>query len=396
MYPANSFVTNALALILLAAGLHIVVVWIRAIRQGLHRRNSYLKHEEPMSRNLPFISIIIPAWRERGTIDFCIESLKSIRYPSWEVVIVAGGPDGTYQAALEAGSEMGNIKVIKQHPRGKNAALNEGLDHSRGEIIVLLDADSRVSPGWLEALIAPLTGASQVTIGQPVPLRETSISMNERMERISTWEIHNSVILQGSGSIALKRELIKQMQGFPEEILVGVDWDLSARLSAQGIAFTYCPKAIVYTERPATIREYWHNEVRWRRAHFLSFFRLRSFFLANLKSIFRNLYFYFLSWFTLLFSVFAGLVVLTGENQSKTLTLTIWLIFIAWIVLRRASLAVEVAAYTANPAWLKGLWTPPILLMITFPAAVVATLTLNQNRTQFKGPRLSRGLKQAR
>lgn len=83
-----------------ALTLHIVLTWYLSIRRGnIARRqpeeNAHLKEMWPS------VSIIIPAWCERGTIETCIESLLALDYPFWEAIIVAGGPDATYQVVRE-------------------------------------------------------------------------------------------------------------------------------------------------------------------------------------------------------------------------------------------------------------------------------------------------------
>jgi cellulose synthase/poly-beta-1,6-N-acetylglucosamine synthase-like glycosyltransferase len=313
-----------------------------------------------------------------------------VEYPTWEAIIVAGGPDGTYQAAVESCEELDHVHVLEQQPRGKNAALNQGLRAARGEIIVLLDADSLVSPGWLRALVAPTGQSALATTGNPVPLRRTPISLCEQMERIAAWGVHDVKTLQGSGSIALQRTVIEQMGGFPEDVLVGVDWDLDVRLAARGVARAFCPQAHLYTERPATLPEYWRNEVRWRRAHLASLFRHAGFFLGSPAATAVSLYIYALSWFTALFTLLISVVALTGADHIKTIVIGLWVVFIGWVLLRRTALAAEVAAYTRDPGWLKLTWVPPLLLCVTLAAIVPASLTLKRTSAHFKGPRLHR------
>src|SRR5262245_45286043 len=108
----------------LLAGVHVIVVWMAAIWHGLRARQAH-QHQTPHQLALwPFVSVIIPAWQERGTLERCIASLRLVDYAEWEVVIVAGGLDGTYRAAVEACQGLEHFQVIEQQPRGKNAALN--------------------------------------------------------------------------------------------------------------------------------------------------------------------------------------------------------------------------------------------------------------------------------
>jgi cellulose synthase/poly-beta-1,6-N-acetylglucosamine synthase-like glycosyltransferase len=372
------------------AGVHVVITWIAAIWHGLHPKKIFLSKQAHHSNEYPVVSVIVPAWEERGTLEKCIEFLRRIDYPAWEAIIVAGGQDGSYDSAVESCKDLEHFRAIEQEPRGKNAALNLGLSLAHGQIIVLLDADSQVSAGWLKELIAPIDRVVLASTGQPVPSRETPITQVEQMEQISATRIRGVTTLQGNGSIALHRKVLEQIGGFAEEVLVGVDWDLNARLASHNIGRAFCPEAILKTERPSTLWEFWKNEIRWRRAHFLSLFRFPNYFLKDPITAISSLYIYGLSWFAALFTMLAGALSLMQISGLRTIALSLWCLFMAWIILRRAALAMEVAVYSRNINWLKFAWAPPLLLCFTLVAGLTATLTFSQNTAHFKGPRLHR------
>lgn len=370
------------ALTVLAAA-HIIIVWLAAVRRGRAAAARSQPAAQAAPGNWPFVSVLIPAWRERGAIEHCLRSLRQVDYPDWEVIVVAGGPDGTYQAASEGCAGIARAQVIEQLPRGKNAALNEGLRLAQGDVIALLDADSLVGPQWLRELVAPISAATPVTTGDPAPLRWTFVSLGERMEQIAARAIHGDVILQGSGSIALRRDVIQALGGFPEDVAVGVDWDLNARLAARGIPRIFCPQAIVVTERPATLREYWANEVRWRRGHLGALLRAPK----QPMLILAQLYIYGLAWFSMAYTCATVAVAFLAAGDMRAAVIALWAIFTLWIFLRRAALAGEVAAYRMERRWLRLAWVPPLLLGLTLAAIIPATVTLKRAGIHFQGPR---------
>jgi cellulose synthase/poly-beta-1,6-N-acetylglucosamine synthase-like glycosyltransferase len=370
-------------LLLLTTG-HSVVAWVQALRRGIQaRRRQKLEYPDP--NTWPQVAVIVPAWRERGTIERCIESLRHVEYPNWQIVIVAGGDDGTYEAARIAVSNL-HATVIEQPPRGKNAALNMGLRATDAPVLVFLDADSQVTPHWLKSLVAPLLHGFGASNGNPLPLRPTSIAMGERMEQIASWEIHQDIILQGSGSIAVRRDVLHAVGGLGEEVVVGVDWDLSTRLAIRGIPRAASTTAVVYTERPSTIGEYWRNEVRWRRAHVLSLLKNRRYFFRDLVSAITSLYLYALAWGVAL-SALVTLIAIAVSWPIGMIALQAWALLLTWILARRAALCGEVAAYYRSATWLKYLWVPPLLLCVTLGAACLATLSLDRITMHFKGVR---------
>jgi cellulose synthase/poly-beta-1,6-N-acetylglucosamine synthase-like glycosyltransferase len=369
------------------AALHGAAVWATSLRRGLRARRTAAAAPQPPPEALPSVSVIVPAWCERGTIERCIDSLRAVSYGDWELLVIAGGPDGTYQAACDACRDIVRARVIEQPPRGKNAALNLGLHASSGAVIVVLDADSQVAAGWLRALVAPLAAGVGAATGNPLPSRHTPFTLGERMERIDGLAIRNAVILQGSGSIAVWRDALDALGGFPEDVPVGVDWDLDARLAAQGLPRFYCPAATVITERPATLAEYWRNELRWRRAHLASLTRLHDHFLGTPVAALANLYLYALAWATLALTIGSATAALAGPPGVRRGAVSTWVLCIAWIALRRAALAAEVAIYTGEASWLAYLWVPPALLFISLAAACTASLSVGRAGIHFKGPR---------
>ncbi len=208
---------------------------------------------------MPFASVIIPAWRDRQALAACLRSLEQVAYPDYEVIVVAGGPDGTYEAACESARANPRLQAIEQLPRGKNAALNQGLAAARGGVVVLLDADSEVSPGWLAALVGALQDGVSASTGNYVPVRETAVSLHGDVAKVHEYQVRNRVILQGSGGIALRRDALDLIGPFPEE-RISSDWDLDARLALQGRRKVFVEDAVIRSHRPTTLREWWRNE----------------------------------------------------------------------------------------------------------------------------------------
>jgi cellulose synthase/poly-beta-1,6-N-acetylglucosamine synthase-like glycosyltransferase len=377
---------GALALAVLT---HCGLTWMTARRQAVQARQQPVPGMQP-AIDLPFVSVLVPAWREQGTIEQCIETLCKVEYPAWEAIIIAGGPDDTYAAAARACAHLANFRVLQQQPRGKNAALNQGVLFASGRIIVILDADSRVTPGWLRMLVAPFSQGALITNGTYRPLRRTPISLEGYIEEFVSRNIRREVTLQGSGSIAIDREVLEAVGGFPEDVFVGVDWDLNARLAEQGIPRVAVQEALVYTERPSTLAEYWYNEVRWRRAHLSSLFRVSSYFLRDPLTAFVSLYIYMLAWFSALLSLLALVIGVLGRGSLRWVVPTLWGLFATWVLGRRAAVIGQMAWYTRDPSWWKLLWVPPTLLALTFAAIIRATLSLRGQSQHFKGPRSAR------
>jgi cellulose synthase/poly-beta-1,6-N-acetylglucosamine synthase-like glycosyltransferase len=366
------------------AGLHVLYGWANAWRAGRQARSRPVA-TPPLPTPAPLVSVLVPAWCERSMIGSCIAALGTVAYPRWEVIVIAGGPDATYQAALAACQPYVHMRVIEQTPHGKNAALNAGLRLAQGSVIVILDADSEVEAGWLAALVAALHEPIGAVCGQPVARRITAISRHEALEQLVTWRVRGAIMLQGSGSIAVRRELLAELGGFPEQVSVGVDWDLGARLVARSVQLAQTPLAVVRTERPASLGEYWRNELRWRRAHLRWLLRQPAQ-ARSLAALLQSLYPYCLAWAGGL-ALLLILALALSEHPATVPTLSGTGLLASWVLLRSTATVVAAIAYSNDWRWLQLVWTPPLLQLCSSASIIMSTLTLRNKQIHFKGPR---------
>ncbi|MBS3054182.1 MAG: glycosyltransferase family 2 protein [Candidatus Aenigmarchaeota archaeon] len=97
----------------------------------------------------PLISVVVPAYNCRGTIDRCIQALKNLDFKNYEIIIVDdGSTDGTQDMLKKAAS--GKMRCMRQENAGPAAARNTGAKAARGEILAFTDSDCVPYPGWLD------------------------------------------------------------------------------------------------------------------------------------------------------------------------------------------------------------------------------------------------------
>lgn len=119
----------------------------------LFSRTHIRKSDQPLE-NGKKVSVIIPARNEAHNLPFILESLHRQTYKPYEIIVVDDfSRDNTAATAREY-----NVKVIKNTElptgwTGKTWALWNGYQNSSGDILVFLDADVRLAPEALEALI---------------------------------------------------------------------------------------------------------------------------------------------------------------------------------------------------------------------------------------------------
>lgn len=107
-------------------------------------------------KNLPLVSVIIPCLNEEGYISQCLDSILSNDYPKdrLEVLAVDGlSEDRTREIVEDYAKENLYIRVIDNPKRTTPCALNTGISHAKGEIIVRIDAHANYSDDYISKCV---------------------------------------------------------------------------------------------------------------------------------------------------------------------------------------------------------------------------------------------------
>jgi glycosyltransferase involved in cell wall biosynthesis len=117
------------------------------------------------------LSLVIPVYNEEANLAILYTAIRramNSTHRSWEVIFV---DDGSTDAGLDVLRQL--VRKDPQHVRvivfrrnfGQTAAIAAGIDHSDGEIIVLLDADMQNDPADIPLLLAKLNEGYDVVSG---------------------------------------------------------------------------------------------------------------------------------------------------------------------------------------------------------------------------------------
>src|SRR4030067_2483611 len=105
------------------------------------------------------ISIVIPTYNRASFLCKSIMLIAEQDIQNWEVEVIViddGSSDGTEGMMQEIQQEGRlNLKYIRQKNQGPAVGRNKGIQEARGAIIVFVDDDSFVQPGWLTELMEP-------------------------------------------------------------------------------------------------------------------------------------------------------------------------------------------------------------------------------------------------
>jgi cellulose synthase/poly-beta-1,6-N-acetylglucosamine synthase-like glycosyltransferase len=223
----------------------------------------------------PSISVIVPTFDEALLIARRLENLKKQFYPMDKVEIVlvdSGSTDGTADIAEKwrLGNPDTRLNIVKQLVRkGKADALNTGLGHASGEVVVLTDADSMWDEKALQNAVKYLSDPSvgAVTgVKQPVNLSPHAGTTTEvvyrslyNTVRVAESKIHSTPIFNGELS-CFRRDLLGLVGGFPTDI--GADDSHMAMLIAlRGHRAICVPDAVAFELYPSS----WKGYFAWKK-----------------------------------------------------------------------------------------------------------------------------------
>ncbi len=115
----------------------------------------------------PIISAVIPAYNESQGITEAIKRIADILNAcesAWEIIIIDdGSSDQTYQKICQLSEAEPRIKGIALSRNfGKEAAMLAGLEHAKGEAVIVLDADLQHPPGFIPEMIDKWRSGAQI------------------------------------------------------------------------------------------------------------------------------------------------------------------------------------------------------------------------------------------
>lgn len=115
-----------------------------------------------------FVSIIIPVYNEDKTLKKIINKILKIKLPvNKEIILIDDGSSDNSRDIIKKYSKIKNFKIIlKDKNEGKGAAVISGLKISKGDILLIQDADLEYNPKDYSKLLAPIISkTSKVVYG---------------------------------------------------------------------------------------------------------------------------------------------------------------------------------------------------------------------------------------
>ena len=268
--------------------------WVLLFPTGAMLINSLFslkKQEIPEPfETLPFVSIFIPAHNEEFTIEDTVRSVCELDYnneegePLYELIVVNdGSTDRTGEILSGLKKEFPQVKIVTRHPprsgKGKGFVLNDALTLSRGEIIGVFDADTRVKPHYLKTIVQYLNSDID-GVQSRVKMFNKNENFLARMQHVEFATFGNTLIakdnldhtgfLGGNGQFVRKQAIIDcgRWDGFA----VTEDLNLAIKIILNGGKISYCSEVAVYQEAVTNWRAFFRQRTRWAIGNFETLF----------------------------------------------------------------------------------------------------------------------------
>ena len=195
---------------------------------------------------LPFISIVLPVRNEEKYISDCVASIFAQDYPAdqMEVIFVDGrSEDRTVALLRELQKAHPQIQVFDNPNRTVPYAMNIGIGHSRGEVIVRLDAHAEYPPDYVRLSVETLlsqdcdnAGGVFVTRGRGfmgsaiAEMLKTPLGVGNATYRLTEQDGYVDTVPFG----CFRRELFDRIGGFDERMTRNQDNELNFRIRKNG------------------------------------------------------------------------------------------------------------------------------------------------------------------
>jgi len=259
----------------------------------------------------PEITIIVPIRNENlDTILGLIDNILKLNYPKeyFEVIIVSDDERRYFEIIREAVFKKirnKNVKLsIVRRPVNvgyKAGALNYALKFSKGEYIVVLDADSRFSSDYLVKLVKVVSESKcDAVMSKWVPSNINNSLLSEALGYVKKFVVETLFkrrfmslgycSIAGSGFI-IKKNVLFKLGGFNEKSILE-DVELGLKMLISGLKVCFCESVSTYLEVPSTFYAYKIQQERWAygssqllREYFTKILRSKMSFLKKIENL---------------------------------------------------------------------------------------------------------------
>lgn len=267
------FATQVIQILIFVAGCYLF---------GVQIFGWFKRREEPASKYPPKkkFALVVAAHNEELVIGHIVDSLFRQNYPKdlYDVFVVADNcTDKTDEVAAEHGAKV--FRRFDDAKRGKGYALEWMFTQiydmdEKYDVVSVFDADNLVASNFLQEMNKQLSLGHKVIQGyidskNPYDSWITcsySIAfwLSNRIFQLPRYYLGLSCGLCGTG-FCIDIDILKKI-GWGATCLTE-DLEFTMKLSLNDLKVAWAHNAIVYDEKPLTLKQSWKQRIRWMQGH---------------------------------------------------------------------------------------------------------------------------------
>lgn len=216
-------------------------------------------------------SFIIPVYNRPDEVDELLTSLSAQTLKDFEVVVVEDGSSVPCADVVKKYGLCMDVRYFNKSNSGPGQTRNFGVEHARGEYMLILDSDVVLPEGYLAAVDEELCANDCDAFGGPDRANESFTKMQKAINYAMTSFFTTGGIRGGkkkldkfyprSFNMGVKRSVYMALEGF-SKMRFGEDIDFSTRIFKGGYRCRLFPAAWVWHKRRTDLRKFFkqvHN-----------------------------------------------------------------------------------------------------------------------------------------
>jgi len=235
----------------------------------------------------PTYSVLCPLYKEANILPKFVRSMEALDYPKdrLECLLLLEEDDTETITAAQNANLPSYFKVLvlpNSKPKTKPKACNVGLDHARGEYVVIYDAEDLPEPDQLKKAVIAYSKVSSDVFCVQAKLNFYNPNQNILTKLFTTdytlwydlilpgFQAINAPIPLGGTSNHFKTESLRELGGW-DPYNVTEDCDLGIRIRKEGYK-TVLVDSITWEEANSNFFNWIRQRSRWIKGYFQTFF----------------------------------------------------------------------------------------------------------------------------
>ena len=218
------------------------------------------------------VSVVVPFYNAEKDVPSILGEIRKQTYQNLEVIVVDdGSTDQTLAVATKMCSQISDARAVGTNHGGASHARNVGLQASRGDTVIFMEADCTYAEDYIQKAVELLDVQPEISAvcltGAPLKLRHTLAVECIDVENKVQHRLLNEGKIRPFYAWVYRRQAISSVGGFDEKLFQGEDKDLFRRFEGAGYKVGWIPGVNWWHKRDQTLQELagkWFSRGRMR------------------------------------------------------------------------------------------------------------------------------------